>query len=776
MFRYLIIAVTILSSELFAQAGGVIRGEVYDAKTKEKLWGVNITLLGTNRGATTSENGKYSIDNLKPGTYRLQYTYIGYSTIIRTDVIVTAAKPVVLDVALMPEAIEGEEIIITAGYFEQVNKTQPSSIGLTQEEIRRYPGGFEDVVRTVSTLPGVAVNNSGGRNDLIVRGGGPSENLYIINNMEVPNINHFATQGTSGGTVSFINLDFVDNVEFSTGGFSARYGDKLSSTLSLNLRKGREDRFGGKALVSATQFGAHVEGPIGSKGDYIVSARRSYLDFIFKAAGFPFIPAYTDVNILGQYAITENDNLYFLSLAAIGDVSKNTDTRKNRIFNAGLMDNRQYQSVTGLNYRHLVDKGYIETTTNINISKFNFAQKDTLRRKYFSSAAREIEWNVKLDYYRMLTKNLGLLSGVSAKMVNNDNETLFGDTIVDRNGNYIPLQSIGIAPDNRYNKTFYKTAGFAELDWLASHHWNFNLGVRADKYTYLNKGLYIAPRLSARYKANEQWIFKASSGLYYQSPSYVWVVNPDNKRLKAMRNVMTIFGTDYLIRKDLKASAEVYYKRYSDLPTGTLPGINDYIVLTNSGAGFGGREDNFQSFGFTDLESRGKGRAYGVEMLLQKKFSEIPLYGQISVTLGKSTVDAANGKTYPNPFDQRFILNITGGYKLNNTWEFSGKFRFFTGAPYTPTYRPSDNAQNPGQIQNLPDEYLSRRLENGHHLDVRVDRYFNFSGWRMMVFMDIQNIYNRKNQNPPDYNFAEDKVEDRGSIGILPSIGISAEF
>lgn len=698
ILRTILVTLAISAQILYAQNTGLIRGEVTDGKTKERLWGVNITVLGTNRGTTTGENGKYFIDNLKPGTYRLQFSYIGYSTIIKTDIIVTASKPVVLDVPLMPEAIEGEEIIITAGYFEQVTKTQPSAVGLTQEEIRRYPGGFEDVVRTVSTLPGVAVNNSGGRNDLIVRGGGPSENLYIINNMEVPNINHFATQGTSGGTVSFVNLDFVDNVEFSTGGFPARYGDKMSSTLNLSLRRGREDRFGGKAQISATQFGANVEGPIGSRGDYIISARRSYLDFIFKAAGLPFIPTYTDVNVLGQYAINPSNTLYFLSLAAIDDVSKNNDTRKNRIFNAALMDNRQYQSVTGMNYRHLLDKGYVETTTNINISRFNFGQKDTLGRKYFTSAAREIEWHVRTDYYRMLTKSLGLLTGVSGKMVYNDNETLFGDTIVDRNGNYIPAEAVGVNTRNRYDKTFYKYAAFAELDWLATHHWNFNLGLRADKYTYLERGLYLAPRFSARYKHNEQWIIKGSTGLYYQSPSYVWVVNPENRKLKAMRNLMTIFGTDYLIRKDLKASVEVYYKRYAHLPTGTIPGVNDYVVITNAGAGFGGREDNFQSFGFTDLASRGRGQAYGAEFLLQKKYSDIPAYGQISLTLGKSTVTAADGKTYPNPFDQRLILNITGGYKINASWEFSGKFRFFTGAPYTPAYRPSVNPVKPGQV------------------------------------------------------------------------------
>jgi outer membrane receptor for ferrienterochelin and colicin len=136
-----------------------------------------------------------------------------------------------------------------------------SSTKLAAEEIRRFPGGFEDIVRTVATLPGVAVVNEGGRNDLLVRGGGPSENLYLINNIEVPNINHFGSQGSSSGALSFVNLDFIDRVEFSTGGFGARYGDKMSSVLSLGIRPGRSDRIGGEATISATQFGLNLEGP-----------------------------------------------------------------------------------------------------------------------------------------------------------------------------------------------------------------------------------------------------------------------------------------------------------------------------------------------------------------------------------------------------------------------------------------------------------------------------------------------------------------------------------
>ncbi|MFN2126618.1 MAG: TonB-dependent receptor, partial [Anaerolineales bacterium] len=217
-------------------------------------------------------------------------------------------------------------------------------------------------------------------------------------------------------------------------------------------------------------------------------------------------------------------------------------------------------------------------------------------------------------------------------------------------------------------------------------------------------------------------------------------------------------------------------KKYKSLPTGTIAGVNDYLVITNTGTVYGGREDNFQSFGYFPMVSNASGQAYGFEWLLQKKYSDIPCYGQISLAYSKSEYTAGNGITYPGQFDQRFILNIAGGYKFNENWEVSSKFRYFSGVPFTPVYRPEDNQENPGSIQNLPDEYLSSRLNSQGILDVRVDRYFNFNTWRLVLFLDVQNVLNNLYEIIPRYDFWEDKVVTNNSIGILPSIGISAEF
>jgi len=771
-----LILIGLLNTIGLTQTTGEITGTVLDERTKEPLVGVNVILLDTQLGSSTDLNGTYLIRRVPVGTYRLRFDYIGYNSIIKTDVVVKSAKPTTLNAELLQTYLEGEAVTVTAGYFVEEEKIQPSTIGLTREEIRRFPGGFEDVVRTVSTLPGVAINASGGRNDLLVRGGGPSENLYIINNIEVPNINHFGSQGNSSGSLSFVNLDFVDDVTFSTGGFGAQYGDKMSSVLSLTMLDEQLRQFESKWTISATQYGVNFESPLKEKGSLIFSARRSYLDLVFKAAGLPFVPVYTDFNILGNYQISPKDKIFVLGLSAINNVDRDQNTLENRIRNAGLLDNSQYQGIAGMNYRRLLGHGYVDLTFSHHLFRYRFSQIDAQEIEYFKSRADEREYILKAEHYWVVSNTLGIRSGLSSKTGLNENTTTFADTIYDRSGNRVPVAAIGVPPETTTKASAQKFATFTSIDWLIHPRFNLNLGLRLDYYDFLNQSTYLAPRFSAKYKLLEKLSLRLSGGIYYQSPAYVWVANPLNKQLKALKNQMGVVGWDYLIRDDLRLSVEGFYKNYRDLPTGVIPGVTDYIVLTNTGTGFGGRQDDFQSFGYYQLVSEATGQAYGLEFLLQKKFSSIPLYGLFSVSYSKSEVTARNGRTYPGQYDQRFILNLSGGYIFNSKWEIAGKFRYFSGVPHTPIYRPSENPLNPGSIENLPVEYLAARTRAGHHLDIRIDRYFNFRGQTLIVYLDIQNIYAFKIPQRPSYDFWEDRISDSSDITILPSIGISLEL
>jgi hypothetical protein len=762
---------------LYAQTPtGSISGTVIDARTKEPLIAVNVLVLDTSFGAATDTEGRFNISRLPVGSYRLRFNYIGYISGLKTDIVVKSAQPAVVNIELEQSVLEGKNVLVTAGYFVEESKAQPSVIGLSREEIRRFPGGFEDVVRTVSTLPGVAINNAGGRNDLLVRGGGPAENLFTINGIEVPNINHFGTQGTSSGSLSFVNLDFVQDVTFSTGGFSARYGDKLSSVLSLTMTDAHNKHWEPKLSIAATQYGFDIENALGNNGNFIFSARRSYLDLIFKAAGLSFIPVYSDFNLIAHYDLSPRDKLFLISLSAIDNVDRDLTTLKNRVENSGIMGSDQYQAMAGINYRRVLNWGFLETTVSTNLFKYGFKQADPHLQEFFRSDAREREINANIVHYWVASKTFGVRTGVASKTILYKNNIAFADTIYDRNGNKLPITQLGVSQNSSVAKTARKFAGFTEIDWTLTPQLELNLGGRVDHYGFIDKKTYLSPRLALQYKLTPRHSLKLSGGTYYQSPSYVWVNNDVNSRLTALRNNMGVLGWEFLIEDDVRFSVETYYKKYDHLPTGTSPGVTDYIVISNTGTNYGGSRENFQSFGYFDMVSQGRGRSYGAEFLVQKKFSSTPYYGLASLSLNKSEVTAKNGLTYFGQYDQRVIFNLSGGYKPNSKWEFTAKFRYFSGVPYTPLYIKGKNPKNPDTIENLPEEYLTARVKPGHHMDIRIDRYFNFNRSTITIYVDIQNVYNNKIPLRPDYNFWNNTIDNNDQIGVLPSIGVSWEL
>jgi hypothetical protein len=734
---------------------GSIRGEIYDGTTKEPLAGVNILIVGTTLGSSSDFNGQFSITRVPIGTYSLRVTAVGYTPFIATDIVVSVAKPAEIKIPIEESAIETEAVQVTASYFQKIPDLPVSNLVQSNEEIRRLPGGLEDVVRAISIIPGVAQVQSG-RNDLIVRGGAPSENLFVVDNIEVPNINHFGTQGASGGPLSFINLDFIDRTSFSTGGFGVQYGDKLSSVLSIDLSEGRKDRFGGKATISASQFGLNLEGPLNENGTFLFSARRSYLDFIFKAAGFGFVPEYWDFLGKIHYHLSSVDQLIVLGIGALDNVKLFNDTPDQRFNNSRVLGSDQNQFIGGISWRHLMEHGFTTVSLGQTYVDYEYLQNDSLLNPLFRTSSFEHESTLRGDLLMHLFKSTELNAGVQAKMVRFSNDiflarqtTSFGDTI---------------GMDALYLKNASKASAYLQLS-QDMENLRLTLGGRIDYFDLIDKKFAFAPRFSASYGLTPVMNVNIGIGRYYQAPSYIWLVaNPVNSALKFAGTDQYIFGIDYMIQPDTKVSIETYIKKYFNYPASLT---RTYLVMANTGAGFGGSEEGFASFGLDPLTSAGKGESRGVEFLAQKKLSEIPCYGTVSISYNKSEFTALDGIIRPSSFDQRWILNIGGGYIFNEKWEVSTKFRYVTGRPYTPF--------GAGGIQS--GVFLNTdRIDANHSLDVRIDRRWSFGTWSLDTYIDIQNIYNRKPIDVPRYNRRTGKAEQNSSIGILPSIGISAVF
>ena len=738
------------------EAAGSIKGSVSDEATGEALVGASVIVLGTSYGAAADVEGRFEIRNVPPGTYRVQASVVGYKPALLTDVVVASGRQTQLVFQLQAMPIDLDAVVVEADYFRKDADEPVSAQTLSYEEIRRAPGGQEDVIRAISVLPGV-VQVSAGRNDLIVRGGAASENLYVIDNIEVPNINHFGTQGATGGPLSFVNLDFVRDVTFSSGGFGSRYGDKLSSVLSIQLKDGRDDRIGGKATVSASQFGLNAEGPLGGNGNFLFSARRSYLDFIFKAAGFGFVPEYWDFLAKARYSIDSKNELSFFTISALDDIRFFNDTEDQRYSNSRILGSSQDQYISSFSWRHLMEHGFVTLSLNRTFVSYDYLQTDSLLNPVFTSISKEAETGLRADAVFLLDRGTELSFGAQGKLLRVD-----GRLNVSPNP-YFPL---AMTPNTLWDTTGTKASAYAQISHLFFDRLQAIAGARVDYFSMIDKPAVFSPRISLSYAVTPLTSVSASAGIFHQAPSLIWLVsNSANRALEHLQVRQFVAGIEHLLRADTKIRLEGYVKQYRNYPANTL---RTYFVQANTGAGFGGSDEGFAAFGFDPLISEGSGLARGVELLLQKRLSEVPCYGILSLTYGESNFTALDGVERPGSFDQRIIVNLSGGYKFNERWETSLKFRFGTGAPYTP-FLPD------GTIDAA--RYNGERLPVFHALDLRLDRRWNFASWNLVTYIDIQNVYNRKNVQSARFDFRNRRTElGSGTIGILPTIGVSAEF
>ncbi len=748
----------LLSVFLEAQeSAGVLMGRVFDHSTNHPVPFASVQLLNSDQGTQSDIDGNFVFKNLPPRTYQVRVSAIGYISETKTDLTINTSKPSEIVFALKESLLELEGVTITSDYFVKDPFETNSIATLSYEEIRRAPGGFEDVIRALSILPGVAQADAG-RNDLIVRGGAPSENLYFIDGIPVPNINHFGTQGATGGPLSFINLDFVNETTFSTGGFPVLYGDKLSSVLQINLKEGRKDKLGGKATISASQFGLNLEGPLAQNSSFLFSARRSYLDFIFKAAGFGFVPEYYDVLSKYNVAINSKCFLSFLFVGAFDNVKFFNDTEEKRYDNSTVLGSDQTQYATALQFKHLFAEGFYTISLSRNFVDYNTSQQDSLLNPIFLNKSREGENIIKLDLIYKISKLTELNFGAEAKLIKFGADiffppfqTTFGETL--------PLNSVVTG------KRYYKYASYVNWNQMFLQRFIANAGLRFDYFNALTTKQYVSPRFSISYMLTPITNINFSSGIFNQFPSYIWLSgNPSNKNLKAIRVSQFVLGFDHRIKEDLLFKNECYYKAYSNYPTSL---IRPYLSLANTGAGFAGSEDNFSAFGLEPLVSAGKGFSRGIEISLQKKSSDIPHYGILSITYNESKFIPLDGVERYGSFDQRWIFNISGGFIFNNNYEASFKFRYASGKPTTPF-----NLDGTQSIAN----YNSERLAPLHSLDIRVDKRWFFDHLTLITYIDIQNIYNNKNGGYIRWDRREKKAIKNQSIGLLPTIGVSLEF
>lgn len=734
-----------------AQNLGNINGFVRQSKTLVPLQGVTITVVGTEKMATTDQKGFFSIKEIPTKSYTIEASSIGYKTIQKFDIEVTSGNTVEINFDMEEEPREMGNIVIRANFPKPVGVFN-SVQSLNANEIIRYPGANFDMAKVVQSLPGVS-GSVGFRNDIIIRGGAPNENVYYLDGVEVPTINHFATQGAAGGPVGMLNVSFLDRVTLHTSAFPAKYDNPLSGVLQFRQRSGNPEKLQGNFRLSASEAALTAEGPLGKgKTTFLASVRRSYLQLLFKLIELPFLPDYWDY----QYKITHKpDNKNEFNIIGLGSIDnfsflkpKNATLEQLSILDQ-IPINTQSTNTIGITWRHALRKGYWQLVASANMlnnkaDKFegNDIGNETRRiLKY-----RSIEDEKRLRYEINFPINtLQINAGAQLIGTSYSNETY--------------QRRNGFVADYATSFNMFRYGVFASATQkVLNERLTLTAGIRTDGNDFMEEGnalgRNLSPRLAASYSISKSLNANVSVARYYKTPAYTilgFKINDSyvNKDADFIKSDHLVGGLEWLPSSTIRVTAEGFLKKYNDYPVSLATGVS----LANFGGDFG-------VLGNERILSSGKGQTAGFEFLFQQRLTK-NFYGILSYTYYHSKFSGTDQKLISSAWDNRHLLSFTGGYRFGKNWEVGLRFRYQGGAPYTP-FDTRQSLDNYYFLSGATLDYTrinQERLGDFNAADMRIDKKYNFKKWTLNIFLDIQNVYNSKNPTAPSFTLKRNPDE-----------------
>lgn len=767
-----------------------VKGVVTSRATGEGLPFVSMGIWNTPMGTMTDSLGNYFIGNLSPGMYRIQVSSVGYKTYVSPEFRISSYD-YTLDIALEESQVALSEVSVVAAPFRSSIESPIAMRVIGVQEIEKSPGANRDISKVVNSFPGVAsAVGNGYRNDLMIRGGGPSENKFFLDGVEIPNINHFSTQGASGGPVGIIDADLIREVNFYTGAFPVSRGNALSSVFDFKLLDGTPDKYTFKGTVGASEVALTSKGHIGNKTTYIVSVRQSYLQLLFSLLDMPFLPRYTDAQFKVKTRFSQEHELMVLGLGAIDDMKLNTETdpedeSKQYLLNY-LPTIKQNTYTLGAVYKHYSGnhtQTVVLSRSFMNNSNIKYRDNDesstdnlTLRLK-----SDEIENHLRFEN-RSLVGLFDLTAGFNVDYAvyrNNTFQRAFTD---------IPKEIRYKTDLGLFKWGIFATSGYKSADDRFSASFGFRLD--ACNYSSLTDNPFkqFSPRLSLSYNLIGNFFLNGSIGRFYQLPAYTTMgYQEDNvlinkSRLKYICSDQAVVGVEYYINKWARLTVEGFYKKYTHSPLS----LRDSIPLACKGTDYGVSGNEAAS-------STARGRAYGLEVML-RWFGMGRFTALASYTWYRSQFeDPATGIYIPSAWDYRHLFTLSGTYKLPKNWDIGLKFRLMGGAPYTPYDEYTSSLVPAWDATARPyydyDRYNTGRLKTFYEADIRVDKSFYFKGVMLGFYVDLQNVLNFKYDNPPVLISTGEKYVDndgteryrmkyiaKQSGVILPTLGITVEF
>lgn len=761
LLRFFLIGIFSVSCTLHLQSQnnekGIIKGKVFDEETQNPVENALVELMHQEKKIYTDINGDFLFGNLEFDSYQIKISSVGYYTSMKSDLIVYASKPLEVRIELKPKGILTDEIDVNANYFTQSSDINISSFNLDYEEIRRAPGATEDISRMLQTAPGVSIGNDQ-RNDIIVRGGSPAENLILIDGIEIPNINHFGTDGSSSGAIGFINSKFIQEANMLTGGFPSLYGDKLSGVIDIRFKEGSKKKFFSDINLSIAGFGGIFEGPVTDKGAFLFSVRRSYLELVKNAIRLTAIPNYWDFNLKVSYDASSTDKIYLIGLLGLDKVDfSGEDAEESPYGNSN--DNQKTLGI-GINYKKIFKNGFLQNVISDSYINNHIVQTDIeTGLDNFKNVARNNEIVYTSDLNYQLTRSLIVNTGIGGKLANIYN-------ILFLRGDVSPAGYVydTINADNTINT--YKL--FAHLNFTTKHlndNVILNTGIRMDYFEYIKLNTYLSPRIGLSVNFTPVTSFNFAWGIYYQSPEYIWLSSsPRNYLLRDIRCDQYVAGLEHFFSNDLRVTAEVYYKRYSDYPV--WKDIPTYILI-DGGAEFG---PNIVG----EAISAGRGSAKGIDISIQKKLSQSGLYGMLNYSYITTGFLALAGNEKPGAFDEGNQITLIAGYQFRNGWLIGTKIKYTDGRPYTPINQEASAQVNRAVF--ATDDFNSSRYPYYLRVDLRVDKKFDFKSSSIVGYIELQNLFDRQNIYSYYWNENENAFGTIYQWAFFPVGGISVQF
>lgn len=782
MKHYLLGVLTLFAlglTNLSAQEKGTIEGYVKDV-FGAPLLGATVLIQGTPLGTTTDLNGYFELDQITPNTYNVSVSYIGYAPLIKYNIVVQSNGNAILNVELEPQENVLDNVILQDYFSYRKKETPLSTQTLSAVEIANIPGGNNDVVRVAQSLPGVAPSVGGFRNDLIIRGGAPNEVVYFMDGIELTTINHFSTQGSTGGPAGMLNVSFIDEVTLNTSSFLASNDNALSGVLQFKQKEAPLDKGMYNFRVGASESALTYMGPLLAKEaknpvTAIASVRRSYLQFLFKLIGLPIRPDYWDY----QFKISKNINgynsLHFIGLGSIDEFSvappdeasfdqiataEQVPFIEQNTLNLGASWNRRFKKVKGNSTLSLSINNKVNDFSRFsdNVTKTGLIYRNDFNEKY-----KQLRYNA--TFY---SRDYKLNTGFNFKNIDYQYSLTSPANFLAANTD-LSIQNMGWyfqASKSYFNNKLAVSAGF-----------------RSDKNNLIKNSFLetFSPRLAMGYQLWDKTKINASMGRYYKLPALTILgyqdVSGDSVNLENAKYTQSdhwVLGMEHYFSPSFLFSLEGFYKKYHHYPVSE----NDRVSLANKGA-------DFEILGNEPVDFTGSGKAYGIELLLQQKFNGKG-YGIFSYTYFHSLFDIGDGNYLPSSWDSRNLISLTSGYKLSNNKEISLRLRHAGKTPY-----PSiDQEKSLFSYPVLTYDYNTleqNRLGSFTQLDIRFDKKWNRSNYTFNFYFEIQNALKSSIPQLPQYGLNRDDMgqlinpisivrADSETNKMIPTLGIVIDF